>query len=69
MFEIEKDEDKCLMLEKMRENHWETDTNEESLYEEVKADFDEMICEFEAIENDLYSNGRDFDAENFDDLI
>lgn len=67
MFEFEKDEDKRLMLEKMRENCWETETNEDSSYEDVKADFDEMIEEFEAVENDMYPNGRDYDAENFDD--
>lgn len=67
MLEFEIDEDKRLMIEKMRENHWETDTNEESSYEDVKVDFDDMIREFEAIENGLYPNGRDYDAENFDD--
>ncbi len=67
MFEFEKEEDKMLMLEKMRENHWETETNEESSYEDVKVDFDEMIEELEAIEDDMYPNGRDYDAENFDD--
>ena len=67
MFEFEKDEDKRLMLEKMKENLWETDTNEESSYEDVKEDFDDMIRELEAIEDDLYPNGRDYDAENFDE--
>ncbi len=66
MFEFEK-EDKMLMLEKMRENHWETETNEGSSYEDVKADYDEMIEELEAVEDDMYPNGRDYDAENFDD--
>lgn len=67
MFEFEKDEDKRLMLEKMKENGCETETNEDSSYEYVKADFDEMIEEFDAIENDMYPNGRDYDAENIDD--
>ncbi len=67
MLEFEKEEDKMLMLEKMRKNHWETETNEESSYEDVKVDFDEMIEELEAIEADMYPNGRDYDAENFDD--
>ena len=67
MFEFEKDEDKRLMLEKMKENGWETETNEGSSYEAVKADFDEMIEEFDAIEDYMYPNGRDYDAENFDD--
>lgn len=53
----------------MGENHWETDTNEVSFYEDVKADFNEMISESEAIENYLFFNGRDFDTKHFDNLI
>lgn len=67
MFEFEKEEDKRLMLEKMRENCWETLTNEHSSYEEVKEDFDEMNKEFDYIESESYSNGRDYDAEDDDD--
>ncbi len=67
MNEFEKDEDKRLMLGKMREEGWETETNEESSYEDVKADFDEMIEEFDFIEYNMFPNGRDYDSENFDD--
>ena len=67
MNEFDKDEDKRLMLEKMREYHWVTETNEDSFYKDVKADFDEMIRELEAIDDNMYPNGRDYDSENFDD--
>lgn len=55
------------MLEKMRKKGWETETNEDSSYEDVKADFDEMIEEFDFAEYNMYPNGRDYDAENYDD--
>ena len=60
MNEFEKNEDKKLMLEKMRENGWETETNEESTYEDVERDFEEMVAEFEAIVVDMGEDG-DFD--------
>lgn len=65
MNEFEKDEDKRLMLEKMREKGWEI--NEDSSYEDVKENFEEMMEEFDFIEYNMYPNGRDYDSENFDD--
>lgn len=56
MFDFERNEDKKLMLEKMREYGWETETNENSLYEDVESDFNEMIAEIEAIECDMGLN-------------
>lgn len=53
MNSFEKDQDKILMLEKMKEDLWETETNEGSSYEEVENDFNEMIRTHEADERDM----------------
>lgn len=67
MDDLEKEEEKLRMLEEMEHNNWETETDEDSSYEEVEKDYKEMLEEFEAAEDDMYPNGRDYDAENFDD--
>lgn len=64
---IAKEEEKLRMLEMMEENHWDTETNKDSSYEEVDTAYNEMIKEYDAIEIGMYPNGRDYDAENFDD--
>lgn len=53
MNSLEKEQDKNLMLEKMKEDFWETETNEGSSYEEVEKDFNEMIIAHEADERDM----------------
>jgi hypothetical protein len=67
MDNFEKVEDKLRMLEEMEHNCWETETNNDSTYEEVEEDYKEMKDEFDAAEDDMYPNGRDYEAENFDD--
>lgn len=67
MDEFEKEEEKLRMLELMERNGWETETDSDSSYEEVEKDFREMVDELDAAEDDMYPNGRDYDAENFDD--
>ncbi|WP_033166562.1 hypothetical protein [Clostridium sp. KNHs205] len=67
MDDFEKEEEKLRMLEAMDRNCWETETDKNSSYEEVKKNFKEMIEEYEAIDEEMYSNGRDYDAENSDD--
>jgi hypothetical protein len=53
MNSFEKEQDKILMLEKMKEDFWETETNEGSSYEEVEEDFNDMIKAHEADEEDM----------------
>lgn len=67
MNKFEKDEDKRLMLEAMKEHGWATEINENSSYDDVKEEFDVMLNEIDATEQDMYPNGRDYDAENPDD--
>lgn len=67
MLNFKREEDKEFMLIALKDNNWETDVNEESPYEDVKRAFSEMIEEFEFIDYNMYPNGRDHDAENFDD--
>ena len=50
----------------MRNNNWETDVNENSSYEEIEEAYDEMLEEYDAAEDAMYPNGRDYDAEDFD---
>lgn len=66
MFEYEKEENKEIMLKEMRNNNWETDVNENSSYEEIEEAYDEMLEEYDAAEDAMYPNGRDYDAEDFD---
>jgi len=67
MSNIEQNEEKLRMLEEMENNCWETEVNEKSSYKEVEEAYNEMIEEYKASEADLYPNGRDYDAESFDD--
>lgn len=67
MYDFEKNEDKLLMLRIMKERGWETETDKDSLYEEVKEEYNRMIADFEDGEDLMYPNGRDFETENFDD--
>lgn len=53
MNSFEKEQDKILMLEKMKEDFWDAKTNEGSSYEEVEEDFNEMIRAHEADERDM----------------
>lgn len=66
MTKFEKEEEKRVMLRIIKDNCWDMDINENSSYDEVKEIYDEMTEEFDAVENDMFPNGRDYDAENFD---
>lgn len=52
MNKIEKEEDKLRMLEMMRDFGWTTDTSENSPYEEVENEFNNMNTEKDAIESE-----------------
>ena len=67
MINIEKEDNKRMMLEEMEHNNWETGVDVNSSYEEVKEAFYEMKDEYESAEDAMFPNGRDYDAENFDD--
>lgn len=67
MLDFEKEENKRLMLEEMNNNNWETELDNDSSYEEVEEAYNEMKEEYEAAEDAMYPNGRDYDAENLDD--
>lgn len=64
---IQKEEDKLFMLKEMEDNFYETKTDENSSYEEVEEDYKEMKMQLDAAEDDMFPNGRDYEAENFDD--
>ena len=49
------------MLAKMDEAVWDTDLDENSSYEEVKNEYEEML-------EDMFPNGRDYDAEDEDGI-
>ena len=51
----------------MKHNCSETEVDISSSYDEVETAFDEMKDTYEAVEDDMYPNGRDYDAENFDE--
>lgn len=55
------------MLEEMDESCWEHETDENSSYEEVKEEYDEMIEEF-SDDSYMFPNGRDYDAEDEDGI-
>lgn len=64
---IQKEEDKLFMLKEMKDNFWETETDESSSYEEVEEEYKELKARLDASEDDMYPNGRDYEAENFDE--
>lgn len=65
MFDFEKEENKKFMLKEMEDNCWETELDENSSYEEVEEEYNEMKDELEYAEDIMYPNGRDYDAEDF----
>lgn len=65
MLKIEREEQKTQMLEEMRERNWDSEVDENSSYSEVKAEYRNMHDAFDAAEDAMYPNGRDFDAEDF----
>lgn len=67
MDKLEKEESKRMMLEKLHENNCGEELDIESSYEEVESEYIEMQDNLEGAEQDMYPNGRDYDAENFDD--
>ena len=56
------------MLEIMKKNNWSgaDELDEDSSYEEVKEEYDEMIDEYD--DSDMFPNGRDYDAEDEDGI-
>lgn len=59
MNKIEKEEDKLRMLEMMRDFGWTIDASENSLYEEVEIEFNNMNAEKDAIESEWGQNEED----------
>lgn len=64
MINNKREDDKRLMLIALEDNHWKTDVNEESPYEDIKKAFSEMIEEFESADNNMLSNDKDAGTEN-----
>ena len=56
------------MLEIMKKNNWSgaDELDEDSSYEEIKEEYDEMIDEYD--DSDMFPNGRDYDAEDEDGI-
>ena len=67
--EFDKEEQKMEMLQSIRDNDmgFGEDLDENSDYEDVKAAWKEMQDALESAEDAMYPNGRDWDAENYDD--
>jgi len=57
---------KAEMIEAMNEGSWCHDMTMKNTYAEVKEEYETMLEEYEAAEEDMYPNGRDYDAEDFD---
>lgn len=55
------------MLAEMDENHCGHESDENSSYEEVKEEYDEMVDEF-SDDSVMFPNGRDYDAEDEDGI-
>ena len=55
------------MLEEMDENHWGHESDENSSYEEIKEEYDEMVDEF-SDDSVMFPNGRDYDSEDEDGI-
>ena len=55
------------MLAKMDEAVWSTDLDENSSYEEIKKEYEEML-EDRLDNSDMFPNGRDYDAEDEDGI-
>ena len=55
------------MLEKLHEQNEGEELNIKSTYEEIESEYKEMLENLEGAAYDMYPNGRDYDAENFDD--
>ncbi len=58
---------KLQMLHEMDKRHWGHETDENSTYEEVKEDYDEMVDEL-SDDSLLFPNSRDTDAEDEDGI-
>lgn len=65
MLKIEREEQRTQMLKEMQERNWDSEVDENSSYSEVKAEYRNMYDAFDAAEDAMYPNGRDFDAEDF----
>ena len=58
---------KLQMLHEMYKRQWGHETDENSTYEEVKEDYDEMVDEL-SDDSLLFPNSRDTDAEDEDGI-
>ena len=69
MWKCERETEKLEMLQEIILSGYEPEEelNEDSSYEEVEEAYNAMLKEFEAVEDAMYPNGRDYDAEDFDD--
>jgi len=54
------------MLAEMEEHNWDHELTERSSYSEVYEEWKMMQDEFEAAEDAMFPNGRDYVAEDFD---
>lgn len=54
------------MIQIMKDNFWHPSTDEKSKWGEVKEEYDTFLDEISS-DIDMYPNGRDLDAENYDD--
>ena len=55
------------MLKEMDEKHWGHDLDENSSYEDVKEEYEEMIEEI-SDDSEMFPNVRDYDAEDEDGI-
>ena len=55
------------MLHEMDKSGWSRETDEKSIYEEIKDDYDEMLDELSG-ESVWFPNPRDTDAEDEDSI-
>lgn len=65
MTKSEREEYKAQMLEEMREHNWDSEVDENSSYIDVKSEYRNMYDAFDAGEDAMFPNGRDYDAEDY----
>ena len=65
--ELDRENRKSEMLQELHEMGFGEELDENSDYEDVEEAWEEMQKELSDAEDDMFPNGRDLDAENFDD--
>ena len=53
------------MLDAMEEGNWNHELTNRSSYEAVREEYQTMINEYEAAEDAMFPNGRDYDSEDW----